>query len=44
MSWATFAKVVLLIVIFVFVNTFVKCLHDMKCTACKQACPVVATP
>ena len=44
MSWATFGKVVLLIVIFAFVNTFVKCMHDMKCTACKTPCPIVATP
>ena len=44
MTWATFGKGVLLIVIFAFVNTFVKCMHDTKCTVCKKPCPVVATP
>ena len=44
MSWATFGKVVLLIVIFAFVTTLVKCMHDMKCTACKTPPVAAATP
>ena len=42
MSWATFGKAVLLIIIFAFVTTFVKCMHDMKCTKCKPQ--AMATP
>ena len=44
MSWATFGKVVVLIVIFAFVNTAVKCIHDIKCTKCKMQPQAVATP
>jgi hypothetical protein len=44
MSWATFGKVVVLIVIFAFVNTFVKCMHDTYCTKCKTQPQAVATP
>jgi len=36
MSWATFGQVVLLIVIFAFATTFVRCLHDTCCTRCKK--------
>ena len=44
MSWATFGKVVLLIVIFAVVTTFVKCMHDINCTKCKPQPQAVATP
>jgi hypothetical protein len=44
MSWPTFGKVVLLIVIFAFVNTFVTCMHDSKCTSCKAPSQAVAAP
>lgn len=44
MTWTTFGKVVLLILIFAFVNTFVKCMHDMKCTACRKPCAAAVTP
>ena len=44
MSWATFGKAVLLIVIFAFVTTAVKCIHDIKCTKCKMQPQAVATP
>lgn len=40
MSWATFGKVVILIVVFAFVTTFVKCMHDTFCTTCKAQCQV----
>ncbi len=36
MSWSTFGKAVLLIVIFALVNTVVKCMHDTKCMSCKN--------
>ena len=36
MSWATFGQVVLLIVVFAFVTTFVRCLQDTFCTKCKK--------
>ena len=29
-------QVVLLIVVFAFVTTFVKCIHDTYCTKCKK--------
>lgn len=35
MSWTLFGQIVLLIVIFVFVKTVVKCMHD---TFCKKCC------
>jgi len=35
MAWALFGQIVLLIVIFVFVKTFVKCMHDAFCKKCK---------
>ena len=44
MSWATFGKAVLLIVIFVFVTTAVKCIHDINCTKCKSPPQAAATP
>lgn len=37
MSLLTFGQVVLLIVIFAFVNTFVRCMHDTFCTKCKKS-------
>ena len=36
MSWLTFGQAVLLIVIFAFVNTFVRCMHDTFCKKCKK--------
>jgi len=36
MSWVTFVQAVVLIVIFAFVTTFVKCMHDTYCTKCKK--------
>ncbi len=39
MSWALFAQLTLLIVIFAVVMTFVKCMHDTHCTACKKEEP-----
>lgn len=36
MDWALFGQVVLLIVIFALVTTFVKCMHDSFCTKCKK--------
>ncbi len=44
MSWSTFGKAVVLIVVFAFVTTFVTCLHDTFCTTCKAPPQVVATP
>jgi len=44
MSWATFGKAVLLIVIFAFVTTAFKCIHDIKCTACKTPPSGAAAP
>ncbi|MFA5117292.1 MAG: hypothetical protein WC695_00400 [Candidatus Omnitrophota bacterium] len=35
MNWALFGQIVLLIVIFAFIMTAVKCLHDAKCAKCK---------
>jgi len=36
MSWGLFGQIVLLVVIFAFINTFVKCMHDSYCTKCKK--------
>ena len=36
MSWATFGQIALLIVVFAFVNTFIRCMHDSYCKKCKQ--------
>jgi len=36
MSWGLFGQVVLLIIIFAFVTTLVKCMHDTYCTKCKK--------
>jgi hypothetical protein len=36
MNWLMFGQVVLLIVIFAFVTSFVKCLHDTYCKKCKK--------
>ncbi|MFA5043196.1 MAG: hypothetical protein WC381_09420 [Kiritimatiellia bacterium] len=35
-SWLTFGQVALLIVIFAFTTTFVKCMHDTFCAKCKK--------
>ncbi len=37
MSWVTFGQVVLLIVVFAFVTTFVRCMHDTYCNKCKKS-------
>jgi hypothetical protein len=44
MSWATFGKIVVLIVIFAFVTAFVRCLHDTKCTKCQAQPQTIITP
>ena len=36
MSWPMFWQIVLLIFIFAFARTAVKCLHDTFCTKCKK--------
>jgi len=36
MEWTLFGQIVLLIVIFVVVKTFVKCMHDSCCKNCKK--------
>ena len=36
MSWRLFGQIVLLIGIFVFLKTFIKCMHDTFCTKCKK--------
>jgi len=36
MSWTIFGQIVLLIVAFAFINSFVKCMHDSHCTKCKK--------
>ena len=36
MSWMLFGQIVLLIVIFAFVKTAVKCFHDSCCLKCKD--------
>jgi hypothetical protein len=36
MSWMTFGQVALLIVIFAFVTTLVKCMHNACCKKCKK--------
>ena len=35
MSWLTFVQIVLLIVVYSFVSTFVRCMHDTYCKRCK---------
>jgi hypothetical protein len=37
MSWGLFGQIVLLMIIGVFVKTFVKCMHDTHCLKCKKA-------
>lgn len=36
MSWMLFGQIALLIVVYVIVSTFVKCMHDSYCTLCKK--------
>ena len=36
MSMALFGQIVLLMVIFIFLATLVKCLHDNFCVTCKK--------
>jgi len=36
MSWGLFGQIVLLIVIFALVKTFVKCMHATYCFKCKK--------
>jgi len=36
MSWGLFGQIVLLIIIFSFVKTGVKCMHDTCCQKCKD--------
>jgi hypothetical protein len=36
MSWGLFGQLVLLIIIFAFVKTCVKCMHDTYCNKCKK--------
>jgi len=31
-----FAQIVILMIIYVFLKNFVKCLHDSHCTKCKK--------
>jgi len=35
MSWETFGQIVLLLIIYAFAKTFVKCMHDTYCKKCK---------
>ena len=34
MNWATFGQIVLLIVVFGMVTTFLRCMHDVHCRKC----------
>jgi hypothetical protein len=36
MGGALFLQAVALIIIFCFVNTFIKCMHSKYCTMCKK--------
>ncbi len=36
MSWGLFGQIVLLIAIFVFLKTVIKCMHDIFCMKCKK--------
>lgn len=36
MSWVTFGQVVLLIMVYAIVRTFVTCMHDTYCTKCRK--------
>lgn len=36
MSWGLFGQIALLIIIFVFLATLVKCMHDNFCLMCKK--------
>jgi hypothetical protein len=36
MEWLTFVQIVVLIFIFAFARTFMKCMHDTHCKACKR--------
>lgn len=36
MSWGLFGQIVLLIVIFVLVKNFMRCMHDSFCKTCKK--------
>lgn len=36
MSWLAFVQIALLIVIYAFATTVVRCLHDTYCKKCKQ--------
>ncbi len=36
MNWGLFGQIVLLIIIFVLIKTFVKCMHDTYCFKCKK--------
>lgn len=36
MSWGLFGQIVLLIIIFAFIMTAVKCMHDKYCKICKK--------
>ncbi len=35
MDWGLFGQIVLLIVIYAVVRTFIKCMHDTYCFKCK---------
>jgi hypothetical protein len=36
MEWKLFGQIVLLIIIFVFLKNFAKCMHDNYCIKCKK--------
>jgi len=36
MNWGLFGQIVLLIAIFVFLKTAIKCMHDTFCMKCKK--------
>ncbi|MDD5729791.1 MAG: hypothetical protein PHN57_01490 [Candidatus Omnitrophica bacterium] len=36
MSWGLFGQIVLLIIVFVIIKTFFKCMHDAHCTKCRK--------
>jgi hypothetical protein len=36
MTWCLFGQIVLLIIIFSFINTAIKCMHDTFCHKCKK--------
>ncbi len=36
MDWRLFGQIALLIIIFVFAKSFVKCMHDNFCMKCKK--------